>query len=103
MQNDGLVLVSYPKNSANLDPNPSETLDSDITTFPFNYLEASSKSFLKAVVSSLTAENMANNESLALEKITSAAFWSKSIIVLIELDSIHISNYSATISLSKSF
>ena len=29
MQNDGLVLVSYPKNSANLDPNPPAS----ITTF----------------------------------------------------------------------
>jgi len=45
-----------------------------MTTFPFKVLEASSKTFLKAVVVSLTSEKRANRESLALEKITSAAF-----------------------------
>jgi len=103
IQKAGLVLRSNPKNSANLLPNPSETFDSDMTTFPFNYLEAFSKIFLKAVVSSLTSENKANKESLALEKITSAAFWSKSIIVLIELASTKASNCSAAISSSKLF
>jgi len=49
-------------------------LDSDITTFPFKVLEASSKTFLKALVSSLTSEYRAKIESLAFEKMTSAAF-----------------------------